>query len=119
MAKVKVLDNMVVIKSEILTDEALEGALLLNEHALKLRDEEGNVRYEVAKANENTFTKFGASFLNGETKGIITIPSGKDEEGRKAYVKTYITPIVVAINKIEEAITDLGELEVDVDIDFV
>lgn len=119
MAKVKVLDNMVVIKSDVLTDAALENALLLNESALKLRNDEGDVRYEVTKANENTFTKFGAAFLNGESKGIITIPSDKDEEGRKAYVKAYITPIVVAIMKIEEAIEALDNNDVDLDIDFV
>lgn len=119
MAKVKVLDNMVVIKSEVLTDEALENALLVNDSALKLRNDEGNIRYEVTKANENTFTKFGAAFLNGESKGIITIPSGKDEEGRKAYVKAYITPIVVAIMKIEEAVAALDDRGIDLDIDFV
>lgn len=116
MAKAKVLDNMVVIKSDVLTDEKLDAILMLNESLLKLKDED-NVKYEITKAEENTFSRFGAAFLGGETKGIITIPG--NVEDRKAYVKQYITPVLVAINAIEEAVAEYDADDIEVDVDFV
>lgn len=120
MAKVKVFENMVVIKSDILTNEAIENAKLFNEGTLVIKDEETNdVRFSVGTGETNSFTRFGAIFNEGETKNIITIPSGKDEAGKKAYIRTYLVPILIQLQKVEDAIAALGNVDIDVDIDFL
>lgn len=104
MAKAKVLDDKVVIKSDILTDENLRKVLLLNPSALKLVDENSNnTLYEVTGGACNSFTQYGAVFAKGESKANIEIVNVDDEEA-KLVLKELVTGNLIRINAIEEQV---------------
>lgn len=118
MAKAKVLEDKVVISSEVLTDENLERISVLNPSVLSLRDEEGEILYQVATSDINSFTRNGASFKCGKTSATIFIDED-DENKRKDILTAEITKSLISINKIEEQVTeyldDTDEIEVDID----
>lgn len=120
MAKAKVLEDKVVISSEILTDENLEKVSILNPSVLVLRDEESDCLYEVASCDVNTLTKHGASFKNGKTHATLSVEA-ETEEKRKALITAEMTRIIILINKIEEQVKDYldNTEDINVDIDFI
>ena len=121
MAKAKVLDDKVVIKSEVLTDENLRKVSILKPSALILTDEETKeVLYEVSAGGCNSFTKHGAIFADGESKANIAVHI-EDVEEKKAILKDVITSNLVKINAIEGQVeTYLEDAEdVDTDIEFL
>lgn len=104
MAKAKVLDNKIVIRSEILTDTNIKKAELLAPSILRLTDEEtGNTLYEVAMNEYNVFNINGAVFHEGKTVGsisesIMSLPKEEMEEE----VKNLLTAVLIRVNAIEE-----------------
>lgn len=122
MAKAKVLDDKVVITSEILTNENIEKVSILKPSVLALKDEDAEtskVLYEVAKAECNSFTTFGALFNNGKTIGGVTI-NDKTEEEKKDIMRHIVTSILIKINaieaQVEEYLEEADELDVDIEI---
>ena len=121
MAKAKVLDDKVVIKSEVLTDENLRKVSILKPSALILTDEETKEGlYVVSAGNCNSFTKYGAIFAGGESKANIAVHT-EDAEEKKDILKDVITSNLVKINAIEEQVeTYLEDAEdIDTDIEFL
>jgi len=104
MAKAKVLDNKIVIRSEILTDTNIKKAELLAPSVLRLTDEEtGNTLYEVATDEYTVFNINGAVFHEGKTVGsisesIMSLPKEEMEEE----VKNFLTAVLIRVNAIEE-----------------
>ena len=64
MAKAKILDNKVVITSDVLTDENIKRASILAPSVLQLVDEfnTSNVLFEVSLGTFNVFTCYVAVF---------------------------------------------------------
>lgn len=120
MAKAKVLEDKVVISSEVLTDEILDRVAILNPSVLNYKDEEGNVLYQVAQCECNSFTRNGASFKGGKTTALITV-STEDEESRKKVISDIVTRDILKINAIEEQVKEYLEdaEDITVDIDFI
>lgn len=118
MAKAKVLEDKVVISSEVLTDENLAKVSILNPSVLSLRDEEGNSLYQVATSEINSFTRNGASFKGGKTSATVCV-NEDDDTKRKEILTAEITKNLVSINKIEEQVKayleDAEDIEVDID----
>ena len=120
MAKAKVLEDKVVISSTVLTDENLEKVTVLNPSVLNYKSEEGDILYQVAMSECNSFNRNGASFKGGKTHTNIKTDI-EDAEARKNRVTAEITKTLLCINKIEEQVAAyLEESEdIDVDIDFI
>lgn len=118
MAKARVLEDKVVISSEVLTDENLESVSILNPSVLRLKDEEGNVIYEVANCEYNTFTNNGASFKGGKTHTNLVV-NEEDEDKRKRIVTAEVTKVIKKVNaiesQVEEYLNDADDTEVDID----
>jgi len=121
MAKVKVLADRISISSEILTDETLEKVLALAPATLKLVDEDGELLFQVAKGDCNTFSRYGAIFKGGKTLGMIPeeILSIEDKETRESKVCNLITAILTKINVIEEAVDNCELPDYANDIEFL
>ena len=121
MAKAKVLDDKVVITSDVLTNENIERVSILKPSVLILKDEEANkVLYEIATDDCNCITPYGAIFKDG--KAIMGLTVDEDnEEAKKNKMKNIITSILVKINAIEEQVEDfLNEADdIDVEIEFL
>ena len=121
MAKAKVLDDKVVITSEVLTNENIERVSILKPSVLILKDEEADkVLYEVASGDCNSITNYGAIFKDGKAIGGLTVDAD-NEEARKAKMKNIITSNLVKINAIEEQVTKyLEEAEtIQADVEFL
>ena len=121
MAKAKVLDDKLVITSEILTNENIERANILKPSVLILKDEETDeALYEVGAGDYNIVTKYGATFKDGKTVSDIAVDTDS-EEARKKKMETIITSILLKINAIEEQVADfLNEADdIDVEIEFL
>ena len=117
MAKAKVLDDKVVITSEVLTNENIEKANLLQPSVLILKDEEMNtILYEIATGDCNSFSTYGAIFKDGKTIAGLCVDI-EDETARKNKMKTIITSILVKINAIEEQVKNFIEEADDIEID--
>lgn len=121
MAKAKVLDDKVVITSEVLTDNNIEKVSILKPSVLVLKDEEADkVLYEVASGTCNSVTNYGAIFRDGKAIGGLSV-NADDEETRKNRMKTIITGILVKVNAIENQVSEyLEEAEdIDADVEFL
>lgn len=121
MAKAKVLDDKVVITSEVLTNENIERVSILKPSVLVLKDEEADkVLYEIATGDCNSITNYGAIFKDGKAIAGLSVDAN-DEETRKNKMKTIITSILVKINAIEEQVTNyLEEAEdIEADVEFL
>lgn len=121
MAKAKVLDDKVVITSEVLTNENIERANILKPSVLILKDEEADkVLYEVATGDCNSITNYGAIFKDGKAIAGLSVDA-EDEETKKNKMKTIITSILVKINAIEDQVTTyLNEAEnIEADVEFL
>lgn len=121
MAKAKVLDDKVVITSEVLTNENIERVSILKPSVLILKDEEAEkVLYEIATGDCNSITTYGAIFKDGKAIAGLTVDA-EDEESRKAKMKTIITSILVKINAVEEQVKNyLEEAEdIEADVEFL
>lgn len=121
MAKAKVLDDKVVITSDVLTNENIERVNLLKPSVLILKDEEtGNVLYEIGTDNCNSVTPYGALFKDGKAVINLTIDE-EDEELKQKKMKNIITSVLVKINAIENQVAEyLEEAEdIDVDVEFL
>lgn len=121
MAKAKVLDDKVVITSEVLTNENIERVSILKPSVLILKDEEAEkVLYEVATGDCNSITNYGAIFKDGKAIAGLSVDA-EDEESRKAKMKTIITSILVKINAVEEQVKNyLEEAEdIEADVEFL
>ena len=120
MAKAKVLDDKVVITSDVLTNTNIERASILKPSVLVLKDEESNTTlYEVAMGEFNSITSYGAIF-NGKAIAGIAVDADT-EEARKNKMKNIITSILVKINAIESQVSEyLNEAEdIDIDVEFL
>ena len=121
MAKAKVLDDKLVITSEVLTNENIEKVSILKPSVLILKDEEADkVLYEVATADCNSITTYGAIFKDGKAIAGLSVDA-EDEDSRKAKMKTIITSILVKINAVEEQVKNyLEEAEdIEADVEFL
>lgn len=121
MAKAKVLDDKVVITSDVLTNENIERVSILKPSVLVLKDEETNTTlYEVAMGEFNSITSYGAIFNDGKAIAGITVDADT-EEARKNKMKAIITSILVKINAIEGQVSSyLNEAEdIDADVEFL
>lgn len=121
MAKAKVLDDKVVITSEVLTNENIERVSILKPSVLILKDEEADkVLYEVATGDCNSITNYGAIFKDGKAIAGISVDADNDE-ARKAKMKNIITSILVKIGAIEDQVTEyLEEAEtIEADVEFL
>lgn len=121
MAKAKVLDDKVVITSEVLTNENIERVSILKPSVLILKDEEADkVLYEVATGDCNSITNYGAIFKDGKAIAGLSVDA-ENEEARKAKMKTVITSILVKINAVEEQVKEyLEEAEdIEADVEFL
>lgn len=110
MAKAKVLDNKIVITSEVLTEANIEKVKILAPSILKLIDENdmnARVLYEVDSNPFNTFNANGALFYEGRTttnldEEIMLL----DTEERRAKINTLVTSVLTKINRIETIVTE-------------
>jgi uncharacterized membrane protein len=121
MAKAKVLDDKVVITSEVLTNENIERVSILKPSVLILKDEEADkVLYEVTTGDCNSITNYGAIFKDGKAIAGISVDAD-NEEARKAKMKNIITSILVKIGAIEDQVTEyLDEAEaIEADVEFL
>ena len=121
MAKAKVLDDKVVITSEVLTNENIERVSILKPSVLILKDEEADkVLYEIGTGDCNSITAYGAIFKDGKAIAGLTVDADT-EEARKNKMKTIITSILVKINAIEEQVEEyLEEAEdIEADVEFL
>lgn len=121
MAKAKVLDDKVVITSDVLTNENIERVSILKPSVLILKDEEANkVLYEIATDDCNSITPYGAIFKDGKAITGLTV-DGDNEEVKKNKMKNIITSILVKINAIEDQVKEyLEEAEdIDADVEFL
>ena len=121
MAKAKVLDDKVVITSEVLTNENIERVSILKPSVLILKDEEADkVLYEIATGDCNSITNYGAIFKDGKAIAEISVDADNDE-ARKAKMKNIITSILVKIGAIEDQVTEyLEEAEaIEADVEFL
>lgn len=121
MAKAKVLDDKLVITSEILTNENIEKVSILKPSVLILKDEEADkVLYEITTANCNSVTTYGAIFKDGKAIAGISVDAD-NEEARKEKMKNIITSILVKINAIEKQVEEyLAEAEdIQADVEFL
>ena len=121
MAKAKVLDDRVVITSEVLTNENIERVSVLKPSVLIIKDDEAeSVLYQVALGDCNSFTNYGAIFKDGKTSTSIAIDSD-NEESRKNKMKTIISSILIKINAIEEQVNAYLENAEDIqaDVEFL
>lgn len=121
MAKAKVLDDKVVITSEVLTNENIERVSILKPSVLILKDEEADkVLYEIATDDCNSITNYGAIFKDGKAIAGLTVDAA-DEEAKKNKMKNIITSILVKINAIEEQVKNyLEEAEdIEADVEFL
>lgn len=117
MAKAKVLDDKVVITSDVLTNENIERVSILKPSVLVLKDEEADrVLYEIATGDCNSLTSYGAIFKDGKTIAGICVDA-EDEAARKAKMKTIITSILVKVNAIEEQVKAYLESAEDIEAD--
>lgn len=122
MAKAKILDNKVVITSEILTDENIKRASILAPSVLQLVDEfnTSNVLFEVTLGTFNVFTCYGAVFKDGKTLGTISEEiMEQPKEEREADIKSIITASLTKINavekQVEEYLADAEDLSTDIE----
>lgn len=110
MAKAKILNDRIVIASEILTDENIERVKVLAPSILKLVDDldiNEKVLYEVDANDYNTFTVNGALFKGGKTTGSISEETlALDEEVRKAKINTALTAVLTKLNIIEARVEE-------------
>lgn len=121
MAKAKVLDDKVVITSEVLTNENIERVSILKPSVLILKDEEADkVLYEIATGDCNSITNYGAIFKDGKAIAGLSVDAD-NEEARKAKMKNIITSILVKIGAIEDQVTEyLEEAEtIEADVEFL
>lgn len=117
MAKAKVLDDKVVITSEVLTNENIEKVAILKPSVLILKDEEvDKVLYEIATDDCNSITNYGAIFKDGKAIAGLSVDA-ESEEARKAKMKNVITSILVKINAIEEQVKGYLETAEDIEAD--
>lgn len=125
MAKAKILNDRIVITSDVLTDSNIERVKVLAPSVLKLVDEldlDAKVLYEVDGNDYNTFTVNGALFKGGKTTGSISEETlSLEEEARKAKINTALTAVLTKINVIEERVTEFIENSEDLseDIEFL
>ena len=125
MAKAKILNDRIVITSDVLTDANSEKVKVLAPSVLKLVDEldlDAKVLYEVDTDDYNTFTINGALFKGGKTIGSISEETlALDEEARKAKINTALTAVLTKLNVIEEKVTEFLENAEDFsdDIEFL
>lgn len=122
MAKAKILDNKVVITSEILTDENIKRASILAPSVLQLVDEfdTSNILFEVTLGTFNVFTVYGAVFKDGKTLGTISEEiMEQPKENREADIKSIITASLTKINavekQVEEYLADAEDLSTDIE----
>ena len=98
MAKAKILNDRIVITSDVLTDANIEKVKVLAPSVLKLVDEldlDAKVLYEVDTDDYNTFTINGALFKGGKTTGKKKKETlALDEEVRKAKINTALTAVL-------------------------
>ena len=121
MARAKVLDDKVVITSEVLTNENIERVSILKPSVLILKDEEADkVLYEVTTGDCNSITNYGAIFKDGKAIAGLSVDAD-NEEARKAKMKNIITGILVKIGAIEDQVTEyLEEAEtIEADVEFL
>jgi hypothetical protein len=121
MAKAKVLDDKVVITSEVLTNENIERVNILKPSVLILKDEESDkVLYEIATGDCNSITTYGAIFKDGKAIAGLAVDADT-EEAKKAKMKTIITSILVKINAIEDQVKEYVESadEIEADVEFL
>lgn len=117
MAKAKVLDDKVVITSEVLTNENIEKVAILKPSVLILKDEEADkVLYEITTDDCNSITNYGAIFKDGKAIAGLSVDA-ESEEARKAKMKNVITSILVKINAIEEQVKGYLETAEDIEAD--
>ena len=125
MAQAKILNDRIVITSDVLTDSNIEKVKVLAPSVLKLVDEldlDAKVLYEVDANDYNTFTINGALFKGGKTTGSISEETlALDEEVRKAKINTALTAVLTKLNVIEEKVTEFLENAEDFsdDIEFL
>ena len=118
MAKAKVLDDKVVITSDVLTNENIEKVSILKPSVLILKDEESDtVLYEIATADCNSITNYGAIFKDGKAIGGLTV-TAESEEAKKNKMKNVITSILTKVNAIEEQVKNYLEDSEDIEIDI-
>ena len=121
MAKAKVLDDKVVITSDVLTNENIERVNILKPSVLILKDEEADkVLYEVTTGDCNSITNYGAIFKDGKAIAGLTVDA-ESEEAKKNKMKNIITSILVKINAIEAQVSNyLEEAEdINADVEFL
>ena len=121
MAKAKVLDDKVVITSEVLTNENIEKVSILKPSVLILKDEEADkVLYEIATGDCNSITNYGAIFKDGKAIAGLSVDA-ETEEAKRNKMKTIISSILVKINAIEEQVSEyLNEAEdIQADVEFL
>lgn len=121
MAKAKVLDDKVVITSDVLTNENIERVSILKPSVLVLKDDEADkVLYEIATDDCNSITNYGAIFKDGKAIAGLSVDAD-NEESRKAKMKNVVTSILVKINAIEEQVKNyLEEAEdIEADVEFL
>lgn len=125
MAKAKILNDRIVVTSEVLTDANIEKVKVLAPSVLKLVDEldlDAKVLYVVDTDVTNTFTIYGALFKGGKTTGSISEETlALDEEVRKAKINTTLTAVLTKLNVIEERVAEFLENAEDFsnDIEFL
>lgn len=121
MAKAKVLDDKVVITSEVLTNENIERVSILKPSVLVLKDEEADrVLYEVATGDCNSLTNYGAIFKDGKAIAGLSVDADT-EEAKKNKMKTIISSILIKINAIEEQVSEYldNAEDIEADVEFL
>lgn len=124
MAKAKILDDKIVIASEVLTDANIEKVKILAPSALQLFDEKDETKllFEVTNGEYNSFTSYGAVFNEGKTLGTISEDvMSLDKDAKENKIKNILTSVLTRINAVEEQVDSYLENAIDLseDIEFL
>ena len=107
MAKAKVLADTISITSEVLTDENIRKVAALSPSLLKIVDENEGELYGIGTTGSiSNVSRYGALFKNGEAVGRVPNFDTIEEDKREAAITNYLTPILVRINAIEDAVEE-------------
>ena len=114
MAKVKVLGDMMQIKSD-LTGAEFDRIESFAPEMLKLVDDEGNEVFGVSRGHA-FYSKYGVCFCSEDAEGKLFMSTNNpvvdhtDAEKEKEEIVKTLAPILSKLNAVEKQIKDAGEI---------
>lgn len=114
MAKVKVLGDMMQIKSD-LTGAEFDRIESFAPEMLKLVDDEGNEVFGISRGNA-FYSKYGVCFCSEDAEGKLFMSTNNpvvdhtDAEKEKEEIVKTLAPILSKLNAVEKQIKNAGEI---------